>query len=318
VELVCLRSDVKVDLLQHDSEGAGALLSKSGDSINSLLATYRLQDPNASRLRIHLRTLEGTHGNISCYILPSMQPKTAHLVNLEVKPLSLHEKVRLKDLPDEQVQDVANELRISGPFTLNDIHQWFSRCVNGLPERAYEDEMFICYQSTFLKTYLTAKYSRGNAVFRSDSATTIFVIKDVVSREATVRKIHLQINAEVHDQTFVNVLCLVDPKLSFQSLLTQQVQLVQPLKEIQLTEDNVDFLSPELKEVLTNAVDIEQQHKMQPQRLEFLQNIIVNLYTHKWRLKGYQSIDHRLTDLQRVLDNYSLDALIQFFEENVS
>jgi len=317
VAYVCLRSDVKVDLLQHESEGFGAILSRSSDHQNALLATYRLQDPNASRLRINLRTLEGSQGTISCFIVPIIEPKTAHLVNLPVKPLSLHEKVRLSDLPEAQVNDNANELRITGPFSLMDIHQWYSLCVNELPERPQGDEMLVCYQSTFLKTYLTAKYSRGSAVFRSDSATSIFVVKDVISKEATTRKIQLQINSDVHDQTFNNVLCLIDPKLVFQSLLTQQVQLVEPLKEIQLQEEDVDFLSPDLKEILNNAAEIEHQHKLQPQRLKFLQNIIVNLYTHKWRLKGYQSIDHRLPALQQILDNYSLEALCMFFEEAV-
>eukprot|EP00397_Hematodinium_sp_SG-2012_P019646 GEMP01020197.1.p1 GENE.GEMP01020197.1~~GEMP01020197.1.p1 ORF type:complete len:768 (+),score=160.82 GEMP01020197.1:35-2338(+) len=317
LEFVSLRSDVKVDLLQHESEGSGAILSRSSDGQNSLLATYRIQQQNASRLRINLRTLEGTQGVISCYIVPYMEPKTAHLINLHVKPLSLHEKVRPADIPEEQLNDVANELRINGPFSLNDIHQWFSLCVNELPERPHEDDMFICYQSTFLKTYLTAKYSQKTAVFRSDSATSIFVIKDVVSREATARKIQLQISADINDQTFANVLCLIDPKLVFQSLLTQQVQLVEPLKEIQLQEDNVDFLAPDLTQILANAVEIEQQYKMQPQRLKFLQNIIVNLYTHKWRLKGYQSIDHRIPALQQILNNYSLEALTTFFDEAV-
>jgi len=50
VGFVCLRSDVKVDLLHHESEGFGAILSRSYDGQNALLATYRLQDPNASRL----------------------------------------------------------------------------------------------------------------------------------------------------------------------------------------------------------------------------------------------------------------------------
>jgi len=217
------------------------------------------------------------------------------------------------------VNDVANELKISGPFTLVDIHQWFGLCVNELPERPHcEEEMFVCYQSTFLKTFLTAKYSRGMAVFRSDSATSIFVVKNVISQEATTRKIQLQINCDVHDETFENVLMLIDPKLTLQSLLTQQVQLVEPLKEIQLQEGNIDYFSPDLRDILANGAEIEHQYKMQPQRLKFLQNIIINLYTHKWRLKGYQSIDHRLPLLQQVLDNYTLESLCEFFHEPVS
>merc|ERR1712003_155919 len=87
LELISLRSDVDVDLLDHD--GTSAILSRSkGDPVNPLLATYRMQEPG-SRFQIKLRTVEGLSGNISCFVLPQTSPKTAHLISLSVKPLSL-------------------------------------------------------------------------------------------------------------------------------------------------------------------------------------------------------------------------------------
>ncbi|CAK0867703.1 unnamed protein product [Prorocentrum cordatum] len=140
-ELISLRADVDVDLLDH--EGAGAILSRSkGDPTNPLLATYRMQEPG-SRFQIKLRTVEGLNGNISCFVLPQTNPKTAHLVTLAVKPLSLHEKI------SEVPPDVPmNELRLVGPFTIEYMHQWISLCVNELPSRPTGDQMVICYRTT--------------------------------------------------------------------------------------------------------------------------------------------------------------------------
>merc|ERR1719436_1483114 len=111
LELISLRADVEVDLLDH--EGTSAILSRSkGDPVNPLLATYRMQEPG-SRFQIRLRTVEGSHGTISGFVLPQTSPKTAHLVSLSVKPLSLHEKIT------EVPPDIPmNELKLTGQFTV--------------------------------------------------------------------------------------------------------------------------------------------------------------------------------------------------------
>lgn len=310
LELVALRADVDVDLLDHD--GTGAVLSRSkGDPMNPLLATYRMQEPG-SRFQIRLRTVEGLSGTISCFVLPSTNPKTAHLINLPIKPLSLHEKVT--DVPSDIPM---SELRLTGPFTVTDMHQWLSMCVNELPSRPTEDEMTIAFRSTFVGTMLVGKYTKGTASFKSDSIMTISVLKDLITREATARKISVQINVEVKDQTFRRFLELMHPKLSFQHSLTQQVRMVEPLREVQLQEGATNYLAPELQMVLQHASEIQQQFELQPRRLAFLHNIVLGVYRHKWRLRGHQSVDHRVKELQKLLDNYNLEQITAFFDEPI-
>jgi len=309
LEMISLRADVDVDLLDFD--GMGAILSRSkGDPASPLLATYRMQDPG-SRFQIKLRTVEGLSGSISCFVLPQTNPKIAHLVNLPVKPLSLHEKVTMP------VSGPMNELKLSGQFTVVDMHQWLALCVNELPSRPTDDDMTICYKSTFVGTVLHGRYSKGSAVFRSDSIMTISVIKDIVTREATSRKIQLSMNVDVKDETFPRFLELMHPKLQFQHALTQQIRLVEPLKEIELQEGDTKFLAPELRQVLEHAVEIQQQFELQPQRLAFLHNIVTSAYRHKWRLRGHQSVDPRVKDLQKLLENYSMEEVSTFFGEPI-
>jgi Bardet-Biedl syndrome 7 protein len=310
LELISLRADVDVDLLDH--EGAGAILSRSkGDPTNPLLATYRMQEPG-SRFQIKLRTVEGLNGNISCFVLPQTNPKTAHLVTLAVKPLSLHEKI------SEVPTDVPmNELRLVGPFTIEYMHQWISLCVNELPSRPTGDSMAICYRSTFAGTLLHGQYTKGSATFRSDSITTISVLKDLITREATAKKIQLKIDVEVKDETFPRFLELIHPKLEFQHSLTQQVHMVEPLREVQLQEGDIKFLAPELQQVLERGTEIQQQFELQPRRLAFLHSLVASAYRHKWRLRGYQSVEHRMNELQKLLDDYNVEQIAAFFDEPV-
>lgn len=310
LELISLRADVDVDLLDH--EGTSAILSRSkGDPVNPLLATYRMQE-DGSRFQIRLRTVEGLQGTISCFVLPKTNPKTAHLLTLPVKPLSLHEKIA--EIPNDVPM---NELRLVGPFTVMDMHTWLGMCVNELPSRPTDDEVNIAYRSTFVGTLLSGRYTKGSASFKSDSITSISVLKDVISQEATSRKIHVSISVDVKDETFPRFLELVHPKLAFQHSLTQQVRMVEPLREVQLQEGQTQFLTVELQKVLEHAAEIQQQFELQPQRLAFLHNIVTSAYRHKWRLRGHQSVEHRVKDLQKLLDAYTMEALMAFFEEPI-
>lgn len=310
LEMISLRADADVDLLDHD--GTSSILSRSkGDPANPLLATYRMQEPG-SRFQIRLRTIEGLNGTISCFVLPQTNPKTAHLVTLAVKPLSLHEKVT-----ETQSEVPMNDLKLSGPFTVMDMHQWLTHCLNELPSRPTDDEMVIYYKSTFVGTLLHGRYAKGYATFRSDSISTISVLKDVITREATERKMPLSINVEVKDETFPRFLELMHPKLAFQHSLTQQARMVEPLREVQLQEGETNFLAPELQMVLEHATEIQQQFEMQPQRLAFLHNIVLAAYRDKWRLRGYQSVEHRIKDLQKLLENYNMDQITAFFDDPI-
>jgi len=61
------------------------------------------------------------------------------------------------------------------------------------------------------------------------------------------------------EETFAHFLELVHPKLNYQHALTQQVRMVEPLREVQLQEGETKFLHPELQAVLDQASDIQQQ-----------------------------------------------------------
>ena len=107
---------------------------------------------------------------------------------------------------------------------------------------------------------------KGEVVFRSDNMSTISVLKDVLSKEATQKKITVQIShgifiqcsfsivhpifiyKELDDQSIPHMLELIFPKLEDQVMLAKNVQLIDALQvtcaaTVLLCKDDVYFRS---------------------------------------------------------------------------
>lgn len=101
-------------------------------------------------------------------------------------------------------------------------------------------------------------FSKGEGNFKSDNISTISILKDVLSKEATKRKINLNISygefpfikttnssftshcchlcfnffcvVEVNEDSVSHTLKMIHPKLECQLLLAKKVQLIDALK----------------------------------------------------------------------------------------
>lgn len=89
-----------------------------------------------------------------------------------------------------------NHLRITGSFSLAEVHSWVVACIPEVPARLHEDDAFFAFRNTFLDTLLLCTYSKGEATFRSDSLTTLAIVKEVLTKEATSRKIQIQVSKQ--------------------------------------------------------------------------------------------------------------------------
>ena len=62
------------------------------------------------------------------------------------------------------------------------------------------------FRNTFLGTLLKCTYKKGEATFMSDSLTGLAIVKEVLTKEATARKIKIQISIDVKDDTIISLL----------------------------------------------------------------------------------------------------------------
>ncbi|XP_067943832.1 Bardet-Biedl syndrome 7 protein homolog isoform X2 [Watersipora subatra] len=309
IDHVLIQSDVPVDLLDIDKNSAVISFSScEPEQGNFLLATYRCQ-ANTTRLEVKIRTIEGQYGKLRAYLTPRIQPKTCLLTTYCIKPLSLHQRTHSFD--DTRP---CNKLTLTGKFSAAEVHSWVTFCLPELPERVPAgDSVNFIFTSTFLDTQLNCTYRKGEAVFLSDNISTISILKDVLSKEATKKKIKLDVSCDLNDDSIEHTLRLIHPKLEYQLLLAKKVQLIEALKELEANESSVEFLSPEYRQILEDAEKLQAEYKKQPCHLERLYGMITDLFIDKFKFKGV-NVKSRVPQLLEILDNYNMDNLKTFFE----
>ncbi|KAG5263942.1 hypothetical protein AALO_G00270370 [Alosa alosa] len=312
IDNLLLQSDVPIDLLDVDKNSAVVSFSECDSEQpngNFLLATYRCQ-ANTTRLELKVRSIEGQYGTLQAYITPRLQPKTCQVRQYLIKPLSLHQRTHSID-QDRPV----NTLNLVGQFSFAEIHSWVVFCLPEVPEKTPAgDNITFYFQNTFLGTQLEATYCKGEAHFKSDNISTISILKDVLSKEATKRKINLNTSYDINEDSVSHTLKMIHPKLEYQLLLAKKVQLIEALKELQVHEGNADFLIPEYRGILDESAHLLEEYKKQPAHLERLYGMITDLFIDKFKFKG-QNVKTKVSLLLEILDNYDLNSLMDFFNE---
>ncbi|CAB1325604.1 unnamed protein product [Coregonus sp. 'balchen'] len=253
-------------------------------------------------LLLQVRFIEGQYGTLQAYITPRLQPKTCQVHQYLIKPLSLHQRTHTID------QDrPMNTLSLVGQFSFAEIHSWVVFCLPEVPEKTPAGENITFYfQNTFLGTQLEATYCKGEGHFKSDNISTISILKDVLSKEATKRKNNLNISYDINDVSVGHTLKMIHPKLEYQLLLAK--------KDLQVHEGNTDFLIPEYRNILDESAYLLEEYKKQPAHLERLYGMVTDLFIDKFKFKG-QNVKTKVSLLLEILDNYDLDSLMNFFNE---
>ena len=308
LECILLQSDVPVELL--DVESTQAVVSKPPppDGQSGLLATYRLQEA-VNRIELRVRTVEGRYGSLQAYVWPRISPKACRAATYPIKPLSLH--TRLLDPPKKM--PTLNSLTIKGGFQVAEVHSWVVACLPEVPAKLQVEEASFTFRNTFLETLLLCEYKQGHATFQSDSVTTLATIKEVLTKEATARKIQIQISVDVKEETVASLLTKIDPMLVYQHELAAKVKLIETLKEVKMQETDSSFLAPEYQQILENEGKLQRELKEQPGYLQFLHGIVTDVYLDHYKFKG-QNVAGNVPKLQRILEkDYSLERLLKFF-----
>ncbi|RZF38664.1 hypothetical protein LSTR_LSTR003470 [Laodelphax striatellus] len=311
IDNVLLQSDVPVVLL--DVEKNSAVVSYSScdsSSENKLLATYRCQ-MNTTRLELRFRTQEGQQGTLMAYITPLVQPKCCQIRHYPIKLLSLHTRCHQFDSTRPY-----NVLSLKGGFSLAEMHAWISFCLPEVPEKVpLSDPAVLVFESTFVGSMLRCSYSKGEAEFQSDNICTISILKDVLTKEATKKKIKLDISSSINNESIDSLLRLLDPKIDYYSNLEKKCTLIEALKDVETHEENVaECLMPEYKEILKNQSQLRAEHSKSSGFLDRLKAFITELFLHWYKFKGI-NVKSRIPLLVEILDNYNFEELLSAFKQ---
>ena len=79
----------------------------------------------------------------------------------------------------------------------------------------------------------------------SDNFSVITIVKDQLSADASQRKITLEINSDLNEESVEHLLTILNPMVQNQYEIAKKYQLIDGIKELCLGEDDLSFLSPE-------------------------------------------------------------------------
>ncbi|TPP67263.1 Bardet-Biedl syndrome 7 protein [Fasciola gigantica] len=349
IDHVLVQSDCPVDLLDVvDNSAVKSVIpcTSEGDN-NSVLVTYRCQT-NTNQMELRLRTIEGKYGTLNIYLVPQGQtPCVCTRLQFPIWPLSLHR--RTHEFPEG---GPINQLKLEGKFSLAELHQLIMFCLPDTPERpplcigpsSTEDVRTgstecarLVYESTFLSTHLECNYERNCALFRSDNLSTISVLKDAFTKEATKRKIHFIMDLDIHPDSVEYTLRCIRPRLESLLSLRLKVRLIEPLQQFiasqtqgvhhtnNLPSDtNIPYgrgenplpnsLPADCAAIWRDANKLQKAYRDQSCILDRLYGYLVDLYIDKYRFQGID-VKMRATDMLDILSHYDFDKLLQFFSE---
>lgn len=311
IQSVILHSAVPIDLLENDKNHAIVSKSPPDPAANThFLATYRCLE-QTHRLEFNIRTIEGQYGDIEATVVTDAQPKAAQSIRFFVKPLSLHHRVT--EVAESELKQPTNTLQFTGAFTLVQIHEWVAMCLPEVPGRLQDEEVTMYYKNTFLGSSLTCRYRKGEATFASPSVSVIAILKEVITKEATTRKVTLNMALDVKKETIPVMLGFLKPLLDAKHALASQVKLIEGIKELQMhEEDYAAWMAPEYQHILERSEQILAEFKASPKALNYLAGILTDLYVDLCKFRGTNA-KQNLPRLYQLIEHYHFESLVDFY-----
>ncbi|XP_047367653.1 Bardet-Biedl syndrome 7 protein homolog isoform X1 [Vespa velutina] len=321
IDNILIQSDTPIVLLDVENNSAVVSLSvcnpKEG---NFVLATYRCQI-NTNRLEMRLRTIEGQPGTLQIYVTSQVQPKCCRRISIPIYALSLHKRQHIEDDADILSGGPFNELRLNGGFTVAEMHAWLSLVLPDVPERPhlYENEAILTYKSSFIGTILKCRYKKGNAIFLGENISSIIILRDILTREATKRKIKLEVFCDVSVGSISRVLELIRPQLDAVYELIEKIKILDALEEFELKANPKENLCSQYQDLIANEQNIRTKLTKDPDILNRLHGVITDLYVDWERARGARRISSKTAaeKLNDSLESRDFVQLLQIFTGNV-
>ncbi|XP_055316781.1 Bardet-Biedl syndrome 7 protein homolog [Sitodiplosis mosellana] len=310
IEFVLLQSNAPVQLIDVEKSSAVVSFSRCDPSAgNYLLATYRCQ-VDVNRLDLKFRTIEGYQGILQAFITPNIQPKVSQLQEHPIKPLSLH--MRIHSFDNERPH---NKLTLKGYFSHAEAHTWISNCIPEVPEKLQiisNERSVLNFRNVFIGSELMCEYTKGEATFKTENVTTISIIKDILTKEATKRRTKLEILLDVNRASVSFMIGLIEPKLIEHSKIHKEYQIIGSLIDLDIQDNSeLESLGNDFADVLERKNKIIETYNRSSHMLDRIKAIIICIYIDYNKLRGSE-VKHKVHLLDDLIKNYNNETLVNF------
>lgn len=146
-----------------------------------------------------------------------------------------------------------NRFVITGQFSLSEAYSWLYFTLPEIPEKlsnpANENRVEFTFQSTLVNTRLQIELTEGRMHFESDSVSTISILKDFLTREATRRSIQIELKLDLNRSTVSAVLTTIYSKLKVLIRHRSNAKLKEAIQEIETVDKEIALkMAKELEE----------------------------------------------------------------------
>ena len=156
-------------------------------------------------------------------------------------------------------------------------------------------------------------YENSELTFKSDSVTTITILKQVITKHATNLGLKVRIATDLNRDSVPHFLRLLDPKMQTQFQRSRQMQLARAMSEIAEFGDDASYLDPELQYVVENREAIKEAFDESKRVLEILYGMVTDLYIDaKQQTSGQSGASAQVPLLIQLLKEYRMDAVADF------
>ena len=147
---------------------------------------------------------------------PSSGNKTCQVLDIPLKPLNLHERIDSID-PSILEKLELTTIKMTGRFSMSDAHNWISNCLHDVPPNVVVDDQSdthkFYFKSFFVGTYLIIELSKGSLIVQSDNLSVITILKEQLTQDATNRKIQIDFESEIKENSVFHTLSLLHPMI---------------------------------------------------------------------------------------------------------
>lgn len=166
--------------------------------------------------------------------------------------------------------------------------EWIETILPNVPQRFSEDESNcrLWYKNAFTDATMLCSFKRNELQIESESASTITIFKENITRLANFRRIQIDEKMSPINDGIVFFLSLIRPKLEYQLSLTRKMQLASALQEITMQEPDITWLSEEYITIINDQESIRREHKLRAKSLDYLTILLNDLYLDWNRMHG--------------------------------
>jgi hypothetical protein len=236
MEMIYMQSNIAIDVLEVITKDVN--LNIINDLKSKFLCTFRMRE-SVHQLDIKIRTYESSADVLNCTIIPYNKPKTAEIVEIPIKSLSLHKKVELDEeaniLYNKDKEDgVINILTIKGKFQSSEINQMLSSVIPDIPDKINKDSVVYFNKSTFLGSVLEVVIDNNMCQIKSVFLSPLIIIKEEITKEINHRKKEMEFSIQVKTLSVFKILELIDPMIENNFALETKYKIIQAFKEIDI------------------------------------------------------------------------------------